>query len=185
MYLLSYLYCYIILPISRSQLPVCSQVAGVVLVVVQHVHGTLGVVVLGQDAAGAEFHHPRRAHVINVLVHLAVAGGDAPIGAVLLRILGRELLVAPELHRVDGVGGRRTAAAAAQLLGEERIGRLGVREWFQILLVLGWGGIWAEVEDIFGEGHKGMLAMLCEKRRNGAAEQSCLLTDTVVTDLAI
>ena len=128
----------LILPSSRSQLPVRPQVAGIVLVVVQHVHGALGVVVLGQDAAGAEFHHPRRAHVINVLVHLAVSGGDAPIGAVLLRILGRELLVAPELHGVGGVGGRRTAAAAAaQLLGEERIGRLGVREWFQILLVLG------------------------------------------------
>mmetsp|Transcript_15516 Transcript_15516/g.25852 ORF Transcript_15516/g.25852 Transcript_15516/m.25852 type:complete len:239 (+) Transcript_15516:90-806(+) len=128
------------LPTSRPQCPRRPQITGVVVVVVQHVHGTLGILVVGQDAVGAKFHHLRRTHVVNVLVHLAIAGGDASVGAVLLRVLLGELLVAPELHGVDDeVGGRRTTttATAAQLVGEEGVGGLGIREWFQILLVFG------------------------------------------------
>ena len=76
--------------------------------------------------------------MINVLIHLAVAGGDASIGAVLLRILLRQLLIATELHGIDGIGGRGgSAASTAQLVGQEGFGCLGIREWFQILLVLG------------------------------------------------
>ena len=79
--------------------------------------------------------------MVDVLVHLAVAGGDASIGAVLLRILLRQLLIATELHGIDGIGGRGgSAASTAKLVGQEGFGCLGIRQRFEILLVLGCNG---------------------------------------------
>ena len=124
--------------ILRPQFTICPKIAGVVLVIVQHINGTFRILIFCQNAVVAEFHHLRGSHVVDILIHLTIAGGDASIGAVLLRILLRHLLVPTELHGVDGIGGRGgSAASTAKLVGQEGFGCLGIRERFEILLVLG------------------------------------------------